>query len=132
MKGNLKKLIPAWLGVILVLPLVQFWLLDIRQVVGRSMEPTFYSGKVLVSFRWAYGLPLPFSPGYLFSWGMPNSGDLVIFRAPPGDHFSVKRVHSFDPQKSRVNLWGDNLDLSRDSRDFGSISVDEILGKVIF
>lgn len=122
-----------WATLLICLALFIPWTLDIRKVEGRSMEPAYHPGRIVVSWRWAYGLPKPLSGGYLFRWALPQPGDVVVFRAPPGDHYALKRVGSLlFGEKEQVNLFGDNSSVSRDSRDFGPLPVEEVLGKVIF
>jgi nickel-type superoxide dismutase maturation protease len=82
------------------------------------MEPTLREGDQVIAS------PLP----YLL--GRPSVGDLVVLRHPFENRFLVKRISRVDgPQ---ISLMGDNKQLSTDSRDFGSVSADHIVGKVLF
>ena len=88
------------------------------RVEDESMRPTLEPGDYVLVNRWAY------------RFQSPKRGDLVVVQDPEApDRFLVKRVaDAVGP--SQVHLAGDNQPLSRDSRAFGPISIDRIVGKV--
>ncbi|HEY6881158.1 MAG TPA: signal peptidase I, partial [Polyangiales bacterium] len=63
------------------------------EVDGPSMEPTLLTGEKLFVARCAYGLALPWLSDALFSWALPEVGDVVILASPqdPTEDL-VKRV----------------------------------------
>jgi nickel-type superoxide dismutase maturation protease len=79
-------------------------------VIGPSMQPALHHGE-----RW------------LMSAGAARPGRIVLFREPdrPELH-SVKRV----VQVRTDGVWveGDNADVSRDSRQFGIVPFDHVVG----
>ncbi len=82
------------------------------------MEPKFYNGdKLFVS-------PL------FFKLREPRAGDAVVVKDPRGGRFVLKRIGSIEGDRYFVR--GDNLEWSTDSREFGGVSRDAIVGKVIF
>ena len=85
-------------------------------VIGNSMTPALKEGQDILSFNWAY----------LFS--KPKKGDLVVVKQDNRE--IVKRVQKIDGR--HVFVTGDNLKESTDSRHFGPIRIDQIIGKVIF
>jgi signal peptidase I len=105
------------------------FLFDLMVAEGRSMLPTIVPGKVVLVNRVAYGLRNPFSQGYLFRWGRPRAGDIVVFSAPDG-LFAIKRFHEADREGLFLAL-GDNREESLDSRQYGPLRTDAILGKVM-
>ena len=83
-----------------------------------SMRPTLEPGDYVVVNRWAYRLRAP------------RKGELVVLRDPDdADRWLVKRV-SDTIGSDRVMVLGDNADRSRDSRAFGPIVPEEIIGRV--
>jgi len=94
-----------------------------RYVVdGPSMEPAFRSGDRVLVNRLAYRK------------SRPRAGDVVVLRDPErAGHILLKRVAtapgSADPGPSRVFVLGDNAAQSRDSRSFGAIERERIIGK---
>jgi signal peptidase I len=68
-------------------------------IPSESMLPRLENGDYLLAAKWPYGYSkysLPFSvpliPGRIFA-GQPNRGDVVIFKAPPGNDIDyIKRV----------------------------------------
>jgi signal peptidase I len=78
--------------------------------------------------RLAYGLRLPGTDRYLLRWGLPRQGDVVVFVTPQGS-VAVKRC---GPVTKRSFLaWGDNSLESYDSRSYGPVAADRIIGKVL-
>jgi len=109
--------------------LLKVFLVDLMIAEGRSMLPTIRPGAVVLVNRAAYGLRMPILNGYLVNWGPPKTGDIVIFSAPDGV-LAVKRFQE-SVGNNRFLAVGDNSEESYDSRQYGSIAVDSILGKVI-
>lgn len=87
------------------------------RVSDRSMEPGLSPGDYVLVNRWAYAL------------ARPEPGDLVVLRDPIAtDRFLVKRVA--DVTATGVVVVGDNEASSRDSRAFGPVTHEAIVGKV--
>ncbi len=88
------------------------------RVEDRSMEPTFRAGDYVLVNRWAYRVR------------KPSEGDVVVVRDPEQPtKFIVKRVSSV-AEADAYFLVGDNAESSRDSRHFGAIRKERIVGKV--
>jgi signal peptidase I len=118
----------AILLALLTVLLIRLFLFDLMVTQGRSMLPALKPGSVLVVNKAAYGIRLPVIGIYIFRWGKPHSGDMVVFYTPLGER-AVKRCSSVN--NSNFYALGDNDLESFDSRSYGSISLDHILGKVI-
>ena len=88
------------------------------RVEDESMRPTLNPGDYVLVNRWAYRSRLP------------SPGDLVVVVDPEvPTRFIVKRVsETFDA--GEVRLTGDNEAVSRDSRTFGPVARERIVGKV--
>ena len=87
------------------------------RVDGFSMLPTLKPGDwVIYQPRQATDL-------------LPSNGSVVVACLPRQPKLLiVKRISHRDP--SGVYLLGDNLDISTDSRDFGPVQPEDILGNV--
>ena len=78
-------------------------------IPSESMLPRLQNGDYLLAAKWPYGyskysLPfsLPLIPGQIFA-SQPERGDVVIFKAPPGDDIDyIKRV---------IGLPGDTIQM---------------------
>jgi len=95
---------------------------------GSSMEPSIQSGKVMIISRLRYGLRLPWTQSYLIRWSAPKPGEVVVFYTPLGD-LAVKRCLEVD--ETGFFAGGDNQNVSYDSRSYGSVPIDNIIGKVL-
>ena len=88
------------------------------RIEDESMRPTLEPGDYVLVNRWAYRVR------------PPRRGDLVVVRDPElSDRFLVKRV-SETQASTQIRLEGDNAAVSRDSRAFGAVPLDRIVGKV--
>lgn len=83
------------------------------RVEGDSMVPTLEAGQ--------YVLYDPLSS--------PAAGDVVVARHPSQPIDIVKRVAAVDPV-GLVELTSDNLAVGTDSRSFGRIDVEAVIGRV--
>lgn len=102
---------------------------DFMIAQGHSMEPAIGNGAVLVISRLRYGLRLPWRQGYLFRWANPKAGEVVVFYTPSGE-LAVKRCAALTERGDFV-AEGDNSPLSYDSRSYGPVPADNIIGKVL-
>ncbi len=88
------------------------------RVDDHSMEPGLHPGDYVIVNTWAYRKR------------PPAAGDIVVLRNPEApSQFLVKRVASVSPAGGVV-VVGDNATVSRDSRHFGPVARDLIVGKV--
>jgi signal peptidase I len=107
---------------------LKIFFFDFMIAQGSSMEPAIKSGNILVISRLRYGLRLPWAQNYLLRWSMPKTGEVVVFYTPSGE-LAVKRCIALD--ESGFIAQGDNQNVSYDSRSYGSVPVDNIIGKVL-
>jgi len=88
------------------------------RIEDEIMRPTLEPGDYVLVNRWAYRVR------------PPRRGDLVVVRDPElSDRFLVKRVSETEAS-TQIPLEGDNAAVSRDSRAFGAVPLDRIVGKV--
>lgn len=83
------------------------------------MLPKFKPGDSIISFNWAY----------LFS--KPKVGEVVVLKKSGKD--IIKRIQNIhDRNAFEIFVIGDNPKESTDSRSFGWIKKNQIIGKVIY
>jgi nickel-type superoxide dismutase maturation protease len=88
------------------------------RVEDESMRPALQPGDYVLVNRWAY------------RFRTPRPGDLVVVADPEApERFLVKRI-SGTRGAGEIELAGDNRAASRDSRSFGPVPVERIVGKV--
>ena len=109
--------------------ILKLFFFDFIVAQGHSMEPAIKNGTVLIVNKLRYGLRLPRQREYLINWAKPKPGEVVVFYTPTGE-LAVKRC-------IEINEWGsfyvegDNENASYDSRSYGPVHVDNIIGKVL-
>ena len=108
---------------------IKFFILDFMIAEGHSMTPVIKPGTILLVCKLFYGFRLPGSGTYLLRWGSPHKGDVVVFYTPLGE-IAVKRCGETLPGRLFFAL-GDNRTQSYDSRNYGPIPDDNIIGRVL-
>ncbi|MBE9048476.1 nickel-type superoxide dismutase maturation protease [Pleurocapsales cyanobacterium LEGE 10410] len=88
------------------------------KITGRSMLPLLQPGtEILIDPHAYYKSP-------------PRIDDIVVTTHPHDSQLTiVKRITAIDPQ-GKCFLTGDNLVASKDSRHWGTVSSQDIIGKV--
>lgn len=127
---------------LLVFGLTLFFYFSFNTVVvsGKSMLPTFKSGQRLLSSR-AYWLV-----------GTIQNKDIVVIKGEGPSEYFIKRVYKMAGEvvdfanvpenwqitngeyivpKGHVYVLGDNREYSEDSRKYGAVPLDRILGKIV-
>ena len=110
------------------------------QVTGKSMETTYHNGQRLLATRayWLVGnikrndvvVVKSETPGeYLIKRVNRLGGETVDWLNVPDDHKLEAGTYTV-PQNS-VYVLGDNLPESADSREFGPVPLNRIMGKVV-
>jgi nickel-type superoxide dismutase maturation protease len=99
------------------LPLVSRYIVE-----GSSMEPAFRPGDRVLVNRLAYRSR------------HPRAGEVVVLRDPERQgHVLLKRIaeapEQHGPSLTRVYVLGDNAAESRDSRAFGTVALEQVLGR---
>jgi nickel-type superoxide dismutase maturation protease len=104
--------IPSFLQKIaLFLPIYKY------HIIGASMFPTYKDGDSVLVNRFSY------------IFHSPKRGDIVAVKDPRDSKTLIKRIEKIDGNKFFV--IGDNKMHSTDSREFGMIGKQNIIGKVI-
>jgi signal peptidase I len=109
--------------------ILKLFFFDFIIAQGHSMEPAIENGAVLIVSKLRYGLRLPWQQGYLVNWAKPKPGEVVVFYTPTGE-LAVKRCIESNEWGS-FYFEGDNENASYDSRSYGAVHVDNIIGKVL-
>jgi signal peptidase I len=146
---------PVVVVLVLAVAVTRIFFFEPFKTDGASMEPTLRSGDQVLVEKRAYRHELP-RRGDLVVFHAPHTGDVTLKRAIglPGDTVAIedgvlvvdgRRQHEsyadphaidsvyFGPVRVRpgtVFFLGDNRLDSRDSRDFGAVARDELIGRV--
>ena len=109
--------------------ILKLFVFDFIVAQGSSMEPSIKNGTVLIISRLRYGVRLPWRQKYMVRWAQPKVGDVVVFYTPTGE-LAVKRCKALTEWNS-FYAEGDNAPASYDSRAYGPVPFDNIIGKVL-
>ena len=107
---------------------MKLFLFDFVIAEGHSMSPVIEPGKILLVYKLAYGFRLPGAEKYLVRWAYPSDGDIVVFYTPLGET-AVKRSGWLSG--GDFYALGDNSLQSYDSRSYGPVPADNIIGRVM-
>jgi len=119
----------AIIGAFILAVVLKFFFFDLMISEGHSMVPSIKPGAILVVCKVFYGIRRPGSGDYLIRWGIPRKGDVVVFFTPMGE-IAVKRCGDSIPGNMFIAL-GDNSPQSYDSRNYGPVPDDNIIGRVL-
>lgn len=108
---------------------VKIFILDLMIAEGHSMVPAVKPGAILLVCKVFYGFRIPGSGAYLTRWKTPQRGDVVVFYTPLGE-IAVKRCGEI-PGGDVFYALGDNSLQSYDSRNYGPVPNDNIIGRVL-
>ena len=129
-KGSSKSSVgKTVIGALITALMMKLFLFDFMIAEGHYMLPVIRPGKVLVVFKLNYGLRLPGSGTYLLRWSSLREGDVVVFFTPLGE-IAVKRCGEILSRNSFYAL-GDNGPQSYDSRSYGPVLMDNVIGRVL-
>jgi nickel-type superoxide dismutase maturation protease len=92
-----------------VIPLFKF------KIEGNSMLPTFKPGDLVLVNRLAY------------FFNKPRIGDLIVLKT---ERYIIKRINKI--KNNKIFVIGDNKKESTDSRIFGWVNTEKIIGKTVF
>jgi signal peptidase I len=119
----------AVIGAFAAALVMKFFIFDFMIAEGHSMVPAIKPGAILLVCKVFYGFRLPGSGTYLFRWQAPREGDIVVFYTPLGE-IAVKRCGATLLGNAFYAL-GDNAPQSYDSRSYGPVPDDNIIGRVL-
>ena len=90
------------------------------KIHDKSMEPNFKTGDYVLVNKLSY------------TFGNPSKGDVIVLKHPKEKNkFLIKRI-SVVTNSDEYYVVGDNKSYSQDSRHFGPIKKNLIVGKVLF
>lgn len=146
------------LAFVLLFVLVRATIIDWNRVPSGSMMPTILPGDMILVSNLSYHFRIPFTNYLLATWSGPEAGDIIVFHAPrtgtrcvkrvvgvPGDDLQVRAggiyrngQYAGEAQGEPLTLvvpeghyfvMGDNRAESLDSRCFGCVARDHIVGR---
>ena len=89
---ELLKSLTSTLGIILLILSFRWLLIEPFVIPSGSMIPSLLVRDHIAVNKFAYGIRYPFMKKYLWRRGIPQRGDVVVFRSTEDRKFMVKRV----------------------------------------
>lgn len=93
---------------------------DWNDVPSGSMRPTIVEGDRITVNKLAFGLRVPFTEQWLFTWGGPSRGDIVTFASPIEGTRLVKRVIGLPGD--RIALKNNRLIINGEALEYGVVA----------
>jgi signal peptidase I len=133
------------IGALVVYLILRVFVFDGVRVASSSMEPTLRVGDRLLANTFVYGTVVPVVGLQLPGITSPARGDVVLFRHPDrprevfvkrctavaGDSVQVESGTSVVPE-GMLYVLGDNRDASWDSRNWGFLPIEQVVGRAEF
>jgi len=154
--GALREIAETVLPAIIIALVINLFLAQATQVLGQSMEPTLHSAQRVVIEKVTYRLFHGPRRGDIVVLRMPGQSDMLIKRVVglPGETIEIDNGIVFIEDERLDEPWtvrlgggsygpmtvpplhvvvlGDNRGASNDSRNFGPIPIDSIVGRAWF
>ncbi|HUQ84699.1 MAG TPA: nickel-type superoxide dismutase maturation protease [Candidatus Limnocylindrales bacterium] len=102
----------------MLLKLIKFSPIANYAIKGNSMSPTLKPGQNVLVSRMSYLI------------AKPKIGDIIAVKDPGDGKTIIKRIS--EVKNNKYFVLGDNKEHSTDSRKFGMLDRQNIIGKVIF
>src|ERR1700732_3176000 len=98
----------SFFPVIILVLVIRSFLFEPFRIPSDSMMPTLFDGDFIFVIKYSYGLRLPLSNTLLIPTGIPQRGDVIVFRLPPNPKINyIKRL---------VGLPGDRIRVDEDNQ----------------
>ena len=122
-----------FLLILTTMSVIQNFFFTVSSTEGPSMQPTFYTGDIVIVSRVAYWFNEPEQGDIVMA--IDKDGTSVVKRIArvPGDAtYLSKTGKSLTIPNGRYYLLGDNAKESYDSRYYGCLPREQIFGKVVY
>ena len=117
------------IAVIIVVLLIFYMLMGISTVQGNSMYPTLHDQDVVIYKR----KNTEYRVGDVVAIKRPNGEEYVKrIVAVAGDTKSDDITYPLVVDDKQVFVLGDNREISRDSREIGTVKIDDIKGRIVW
>ncbi len=94
----------SFFPVIVLVLVIRSFLFEPFRIPSDSMMPPLYDGDFMFVSKYSYGLRLPVTNTLVVPTGMPQRGDVIVFRLPPNPKINyIKRLVGLPGDRIRVD-----------------------------
>jgi signal peptidase I len=94
----------SFFPVIVLVLVIRSFLFEPFRIPSDSMMPTLFDGDFIFVSKYSYGLRLPVSNTLVIPTGLPQRGDVIVFRLPPNPKINyIKRLVGLPGDRIRVD-----------------------------
>jgi len=137
----------SFFPLLLLVLVLRSFIFEPFRIPSGSMKPTLLIGDFILVNKFAYGVRLPVIHKKILDMGEPDRGDVAVFRFPrdprldyikrivgvPGDRIQYRdkklTVNGVVAAQRMYFAVGDNRDNSNDSRYWGTVPEENLVGK---
>lgn len=113
-KSTIREYVESIAYAVLIALFIRAFIFEAFKIPTGSMIPTLLINDHIFVNKLAYGVRIPFSQAWLFEWGVPERGEIIVFEYPKeGDDFGkdfIKRVVAVP--NDRVRLVNNQLHIN--------------------
>lgn len=107
LRGTWPQALASLAGAVLMMLTIRWAFFEPYVIPSGSMIPTLLVHDHILVNKFSYGLHLPFSTSWIFRFGLPKRGDIIVFRSvEDSGTFIVKRVIGLPGDEVKVTDHG--------------------------
>lgn len=120
LKGTWVQALATFFSPLLLFLILRWALIEPFVIPSESMLPNLLIHDHIFVFKSVYGLKIPFSDRYLFKWGEPERGDVVVFKYPLNPQvYYIKRL--IGKPGDKIEVRHGQITVNGDSAKYDSI-----------
>jgi len=103
LKGTWRQAISSILFPVLLILSIRWIFFEPFVIPSGSMIPNLLVHDHILASKYQFGIRIPFTSTWLFKWGQPDRGDIIVFRYPENpDVYYVKRLLGLPGDRLKV------------------------------
>ena len=92
LRDNIRAMMSTLLPALVLVLVVRAFVAEPFRIPSSSMQPGLHAGDYILVNKHQYGLRIPLTHHYLYRYGEPQRGDVVVFFPPQDNRYFIKRI----------------------------------------